>query len=838
MDFKKKLSQQQTHKILDPSKIYDSLDRASDKGPLRPAQEFVLAEWHAKRRGERDLLVKLQTGQGKTLIGLLMLQSRLNEGKGPAAYLCANPFLADQTMRQAREFGFKNFATDPHDAQFQDGRQLLISTIKTLFNGKSRFGLRSEYQTIGTLLLDDAHACADEVRESYTISIRKENDLFSALLLLFEEDLKHQGAGTFEDVKNGKRDARLAVPYWAWRDRHDDVTRFLGRRSDSKELEFIWPILKDSLIDCSCVFSGAGLEITPYTPDLSIFPSYWKAPHRILMSATITNDAFLIKGLGLSPQVITSPLTHEDDKWYGEKMVIIPSLIDPLIDRDRVIKELGKPKANRTYGTVVLTSSFNQGKKWQDQGSVVVDYKTITQGVQRLREKNFAAPLVIVNRYDGIDLPDDNCRVLILDSKPFAEGVTDTFLDECRPSSEITSLKLARTIEQGIGRAVRGEKDYCVVVIVGPNLIKALRSGKSKLQFSAQTQAQVNLGLEIADMSKEEIGEGVDPWTIISTLLKQSISRDDGWKEFYAERMSGIAVTPASPKMLDIFRAEQVADEKYLQGDHEGAVTAIQTLIDKYIPMEDKEDRGWYLQETARYLYPISTTRSNDIQIKAHRLNHLLLKPKSGVIFERLIIQQKRVEQIKQWLSKFESNEAMLLAIEAILSDLNFGVDANDFEEALHQLGFALGFGSQRPDKEWKEGPDNLWALRDGEYLLMESKDDVDESRTEIFKNETGQINNACAWFKLHYPGAKVKNLMLIPTKKVSKAAGFNDQVEIMQKKNLKRLKENVRRFFLEFKQLDLHDLDAKKIQGLLTHHLLEVDDITSKYSELPVLTV
>ncbi len=104
VDFSKKLEKGKAKKPLDPLEIYDSLDRASDKGPLRPAQESILHDWHENRRDERNLLIKLQTGQGKTLIGLLMLQSRLNEGKGPAVYLCANNFLVKQTNQQAKEF--------------------------------------------------------------------------------------------------------------------------------------------------------------------------------------------------------------------------------------------------------------------------------------------------------------------------------------------------------------------------------------------------------------------------------------------------------------------------------------------------------------------------------------------------------------------------------------------------------------------------------------------------------------------------------------------------------------------------------------------------------------
>jgi replicative superfamily II helicase len=73
-------------------------------GPLRPAQEAVLREWNARQANTRDVIVKLHTGQGKTLVGLLILQSRLNAGKGPVVYLCPDHFLIAQTCEQARQF--------------------------------------------------------------------------------------------------------------------------------------------------------------------------------------------------------------------------------------------------------------------------------------------------------------------------------------------------------------------------------------------------------------------------------------------------------------------------------------------------------------------------------------------------------------------------------------------------------------------------------------------------------------------------------------------------------------------------------------------------------------
>ena len=87
VNFKKRLAGRKAEKPTDPVKLYETLDRVHDKGPLRPAQLAVLGDWFGNHQNTRDIIVKLHTGQGKTLIGLLMLQARLNAGKGPALYL-------------------------------------------------------------------------------------------------------------------------------------------------------------------------------------------------------------------------------------------------------------------------------------------------------------------------------------------------------------------------------------------------------------------------------------------------------------------------------------------------------------------------------------------------------------------------------------------------------------------------------------------------------------------------------------------------------------------------------------------------------------------------------
>ena len=128
----------------------------------------------------------------------------------------------------------------------------------------------------------------------------------------------------------------------------------------------------------------------------------------------------------------------------------------------------------------------------------------------------------------------------------------------------------------------------------------------------------------------------------------------------------------------------------------------------------------------------------------------------------------------------------------------------------------------------------NLGAVRDNEHVLIECKSEVDLKRSEIGKAESGQMNNAIAWFRKHYGAAKVKSLVIIPTKTVGHAAGFNEPVEIVRNASLKKLSRNVEKSFLEFKQYDLVSLSEKKVSDLLEMHYLSIDDILQEYSEEP----
>jgi len=206
VDFNKRLSGRNADaKPVAPSEIYEKADRESDTGPLRPAQLAVLDEWSTKRRAARDVIIKMHTGQGKTLIGLLILQSKLNEQAEPAVYICPNNNLVQQTLAQAKRFGIRCCTAEKDLPEaFIDAEHILVTTVQKLFNGLTKFGLGPRAQSVGSLVMDDCHACIDAIHENLKITIDRDHGADAPLLAIFGPDLKEQGGGTYVRNRPGR----------------------------------------------------------------------------------------------------------------------------------------------------------------------------------------------------------------------------------------------------------------------------------------------------------------------------------------------------------------------------------------------------------------------------------------------------------------------------------------------------------------------------------------------------------------------------------------------------------------------------------------------------------
>jgi hypothetical protein len=235
----------------------------------------------------------------------------------------------------------------------------------------------------------------------------------------------------------------------------------------------------------------------------------------------------------------------------------------------------------------------------------------------------------------------------------------------------------------------------------------------------------------------------------------------------------------------------------------------------------------------ARYNYQYRRLDSQNLQVAAFNSNRRLLRPPEGVTVAKITtINQGRMERIIKWISQYKSYQELNIALSDMLEQLAFGAKADKFEQALDDLGRALGFVSERPDKSWKEGPDNLWALDAKQYILWECKNEVDVNRSEIHKYEAEQMNSSCAWFEKHYDGYMAKNIIVHPSNYAPSATAFTYDVEVMRVQELKQFVQDVRVFYKSFETQNFHDLSPAHIQQLIDAHNLSIPLMLSKYTK------
>ena len=132
VDFKKLRESKAKPKPVNPRDIFNALPKPPGINDLYASQAEVLDAWFT-RRIDTDVVVKLHTGGGKTLVALLMAQSVMNELGEPVIYLAPTNQLVDQVIAKSREYGV---STVPYvrgqalSVEFLDGKSVLVGAYE------------------------------------------------------------------------------------------------------------------------------------------------------------------------------------------------------------------------------------------------------------------------------------------------------------------------------------------------------------------------------------------------------------------------------------------------------------------------------------------------------------------------------------------------------------------------------------------------------------------------------------------------------------------------------------------------------------------------------------
>ncbi|MFN0012133.1 MAG: DEAD/DEAH box helicase [Phycisphaerales bacterium] len=741
LDFSKIAAPSTADTVVNPRDIFAILPGKQPKyGYLRDVQSEVLDQWFA-RRTTTDLRLKMNTGGGKTVVGLLVLKSCLNEGKGPSVYVAPTPYLASQVIHEARALGLA-VEEDPRSVAVARGKAILVTSIYVLLNGKSKFGVGAlgVQIPIGSLILDDAHACLATAEEQFTLDLAASHPVYASLFSLFRSDLEAQSSSAVLDVEQHEPYRQMLVPFWAWLDKLKHVEVILHEVRDDDDVKFVWPLLRDYLKQCRCVFGGGHVEISPRCLPVDVVPSFARACRRIFMSATFADDSVLVTHFDARPADIATAIAPGSASDIGDRMILVPQELDPSIT-DEQIKALLAEKS-KTYNVVVIVPSNHRAKFWEDVASLTLKADGLEEGVSQLHQGHVGLT-VLINKYDGIDLPHDACRILVLDGLPSARRA----IDQIEQGSMLhgTSLEVGKSVqqmEQGMGRGVRASDDFCVVLLMGRSLTGHLftRSGISRL--TPATRAQFDLSEEVGNQVRnKEIRE-------IGATMDYCLTRNAEWVKAAKSALVHVKYATTSSD-LRIAVARRTAFDAVAMNDQPAAARAIQ---DEVNAATEPAVKGWLMAELAEYTHPASAVEAQQILRSAVQLNRQLIHPLAGIDYTRLSPQvgEQAVASLTYIREQFNKPNDLVVAANSISDRLAFRPNSyRQFHRAMREAALILGFGAQFPEADYGSGPDVLWAVGGLRYFVIECKNEA--TTDTVNKKDCNQLAGSMNWFGAKY---------------------------------------------------------------------------------------
>ena len=727
-------------------------------------QADVLRSYHASAGRIPDVALELPTGAGKTLVGLLLAEFKRRAEGDRVAYICPTTHLANQIGAKARGYGIPAVVLTGTAAnydqsallQYQRSQAVAITNYHTIFNASPKLDQAQ------VLVLDDAHAAEGPVASPWTIEIGRSANgaAYRAVLDTLADRLPEVFVQRLYDDS--------LDPYLR------NVVELLGPHDLAGRVEELNEALEthltggpaysartvsDSLAYCLCYISWSQALIRPFIPPTVGHTAFTAARQRIYMSATPGSAGELERAFGVVHiERLPMPAGWEAH-GTGRRLFLFPGARGDNSEADAFIAA-AIHLAKRAL--VIAPSQTELDTFLEDnlpEHTVVLRASDIEKNPSVLDSKPRAV-LGLANRYDGLDLPDESCRMIVLDGLPSGTHLQERFLYETIGAKRALDERIRARLTQGAGRCTRNANDFAAVIIRGATLLSYLAKQESVRPMHPELQAEIEFGFRNSESA------GTDLLEMLESFLAQDqdwIDADGEIASDAIERASGPAVGagPLGESAQFEVRCWQAA----WRGDIDEAVPMAQRVADILEGDDLRAYRCFWLYLAASFAYcstnPKVTAGAAKLATEARACSaHGRWVPKfadKATVPNATPVEDERAERaahcLEQLLLRGSKFERRLAAIEGNLSQ----AAATPFEMGLQSLGELLGFESVRPPGQAQ--PDGAW--REGElyWFLFEAK--TEESATNpVSPSEMRQAASHEAWIQNQLGWAKAQSVL------------------------------------------------------------------------------
>ncbi len=511
-------------------------------------QGKLLNDYQQIHLNDNDVAVELPTGSGKTLVGMLIGEYRRRVKGERVVLLCPNKQLCCQVETQARKYGITTSLLigpqkdyDPVAfARYQQAKAIAISTYSGVFNSNPAI---NDSQTI---ICDDAHAADGFVAAMWTLRVDRTEEkqqkvferLYSALRVVVPAWLRR-----LIEVNSGNPADKAMVdlvPSVQAAD-HFDAIREAMKAAEGTDLIHPWRALADNLEGCHIYCSPEVIEIRPVIPPTMMHAPFHRANQRVYMSATLGENGDIERAFGVKKIArLPMPLGWEK-RGTGRRLVLFPNVsgADPV--------EVFKGVVGVADRCLVLVPHGPAAKEIENRLSgkfKILGPRDVEQNIKVFTgAKNVA--LVMANRYDGLDLPGADCRMLAVVGLPTGMSLQERYLIERLGAKSQFQDRIRTRTTQAMGRCTRDEGDYSVVLFMAPDLLKWCCTSGNVQGIHPELQAEIQFGLE------ESENRSVDDMV---ALAKGFLAQSNEWREvektIVAKRDAATKVKDATTEKL------------------------------------------------------------------------------------------------------------------------------------------------------------------------------------------------------------------------------------------------------------------------------------------------
>ncbi|MCH6161483.1 DEAD/DEAH box helicase family protein [Streptomyces sp. M600PL45_2] len=489
----------------------------------------------------KDLAFEMPTGSGKTLVGCLIAEWRRGSMSERVAYLAPTRQLAQQAAGLADLYGVpavdltgnhKDWAP-PAAQRFKRGQAIAFATFNAVFNSNPKMEPQA-------LILDDAHAAESPVASTWSVCIERDRESTTydqvvevltecgALSAAVARRLHHRTAGRV--YLAGVAETALAAP---------ELERVLEHAlTFEPKWRFAYGKLgHGGLAACLVYVNSDAIFIRPVIAPTLGHKQFENAAQRIYMSATLGDGGELERSFGrrqiervdVDPAALPlddSEEASEGEEGSGRRFFCFPGLT-PGLGEDRLLSFV-REQIDAFGKALVIARSDGERRKLVDAVAPAGMPQWTTGEADdapdafRVAERGL---LAAANRYDGIDLPGDTCRLVVMNGCPAGAHLQERFLYESLGADVVLNERIRTRLIQGAGRATRGSGDRAAIIMLGRDLESFCTTQLDTMPH--EIRAEINFGLEQDELPEARLREalaivsaGGDDWAAADRFIR------------------------------------------------------------------------------------------------------------------------------------------------------------------------------------------------------------------------------------------------------------------------------------------------------------------------------